>query len=217
VKVPFARIGSRVDQLLRVDTGGRRAGDVADVIGAGPARTQPQILNRLDDGDRILGLDLAHLQIGARRHMGIAAGVSLGEVPDARELPMLEDAVGDAQAAHICRLVRCAVEQAVEAPAEIIVGFRRLVVCGLRFQALIAVERMQFALELLRIGKLLAFFDEAILCAQMRGVGSYGLGRGRAVGTVTRRRASRARDLQSRHEAFQIALLFGIEFAGRRF
>ena len=77
-------------------------------------------------------------------------------------------------------------------------------------------KQWQFALELLRIGKLLAFFDEAILCAQMSNVSSHGLGRGRAVSTITRRRASRARDLQSRHEAFQIALLFGIEFAGCR-
>ena len=34
VEVPFARIGPRVDQLLRVDAGGRRAGDVADIVGA---------------------------------------------------------------------------------------------------------------------------------------------------------------------------------------
>src|SRR4029450_3717329 len=127
--------------------------------------------------------------------MGIAAGVSLGEVADACELPVLEDAVGDAQAAHICRLVRCAVEQTVKSPAEVIVGFRRLVVCGLRFQALIAVERMQLALELLRIGKLLAFFDEAILRAQMSRIGSHGFGRSRAITAVTRPRSSRARAL----------------------
>jgi len=37
VKVPFARAGARVDQLLRVDAGGGRAGDVADIVRAGPA------------------------------------------------------------------------------------------------------------------------------------------------------------------------------------
>src|SRR5215475_7113519 len=148
--------------------------------------------------------------------MGIAAGVSLGEVADAGELPVLEDAVGDAQPAHISRLVRCAVEQTVKSPAEVVVSFRRLVVCGLHFQPLIAVERMQLALELLWVGKLLAFFDEAILRAQMSGIGSHGFGRSSAITAVTRRRASRTRDLQSRHEAFQIALLFGIEFAGCR-
>src|SRR5262249_22783697 len=37
VEVPLARIRSRIDQLLRIDAGGRCAGDVADVVGAGPA------------------------------------------------------------------------------------------------------------------------------------------------------------------------------------
>ncbi len=34
VEVPLARIGARVDQLLRIDARGRGAGDVADVVGA---------------------------------------------------------------------------------------------------------------------------------------------------------------------------------------
>ena len=45
VEVPFARVGPGVDQLLRVDAGGRRAGDVADVVGAGAARAQAEVLN----------------------------------------------------------------------------------------------------------------------------------------------------------------------------
>ena len=45
VEVPFPRVRTGVDQLLRVDAGGRCAGDVADVVGAGAARTQPQVLN----------------------------------------------------------------------------------------------------------------------------------------------------------------------------
>ena len=53
VEVPFARKGPRVDQLLRIDAGGRRAGDVADIVGAGAARAQPEILDRLDHGDRV--------------------------------------------------------------------------------------------------------------------------------------------------------------------
>src|SRR5208282_4714729 len=47
VEVPFARIGARIDQLLRVDACRRRASDVADIVGAGAARAQPQILDRL--------------------------------------------------------------------------------------------------------------------------------------------------------------------------
>ena len=46
VEVPFARIGPRVDQFLRIDAGGRRAGDVADVVGAGAARAQAEVLDR---------------------------------------------------------------------------------------------------------------------------------------------------------------------------
>ena len=89
VEVPFARIGARVDQFLRVDAGGRRAGDVADIVGAGAARAQPQVLHAFDHGDRVLGLDLADLQIGARRDMRVAAAVALGEIGDAGELRAL--------------------------------------------------------------------------------------------------------------------------------
>ena len=34
MEMPFARIRTRVDQFLRIDAGGRRAGDVADIVGA---------------------------------------------------------------------------------------------------------------------------------------------------------------------------------------
>ena len=106
VEVPLARIGPRVDQLLRIDAGGRRAGDVADVVGAGAARAQAEVLDPLDHGDGVLRLDLAHLQVGARGDVGIAAGIALGEIGDAGELRVLEDAVRDAQPAHVGLLVR---------------------------------------------------------------------------------------------------------------
>ena len=86
VEVPFARVGPRVDQFLRVDAGGRRAGDVADVVGAGAARAEAEILDRLDHRDGVLRLDLADLEIGAGRDMRIAAAVALGEVGEAGEL-----------------------------------------------------------------------------------------------------------------------------------
>ncbi len=38
VEMPFAGIGPRIDQLLGVDPSGRRASDVADIVGAGAAR-----------------------------------------------------------------------------------------------------------------------------------------------------------------------------------
>ncbi len=65
-----------------------------------PRAHEPEILNAFEHGDRVLGRDLADLQVGARRHMGVAAAVALGEVGDAGELPMVEDAVRDAQPAH---------------------------------------------------------------------------------------------------------------------
>ena len=54
VVVPFARIRPRVEHFLRIDAGGRRAGDVADVVGARAARTQTEIQDRLDHVDGVL-------------------------------------------------------------------------------------------------------------------------------------------------------------------
>ena len=75
VEVPGAGKRPRIDQLLRVDSRRRRAGDVADVVGAGAARAQPEILNAFEQRDRVLGRDLTDLKVGAGRHMGIAAAV----------------------------------------------------------------------------------------------------------------------------------------------
>src|SRR4029077_16348795 len=94
------------------------------------------------------------------------------EERDREELPVGEDAVRDAQPAHIGFLRRRAVEQAEEAPAEIIVGLRRLVLGGLVFELLVAVERMQFALEFFRVRQLAAGLDGAVLGAQRSGVGA---------------------------------------------
>ena len=84
VEVPLARVRPRVDQFLRIDAGRRRAGDVADIVGAGAARAQAEVLDRLDHGDGVLRLDLADLQIGARGHVRVAAAVTLGEIGEAR-------------------------------------------------------------------------------------------------------------------------------------
>src|SRR5579863_6900177 len=100
--------------------------------------------------------------------MRIAAGKALGEIADARELPVRKNAVGNTQPTHIGFLRRRAVEQAEEAPAEIIVGLRRLVLGGLVFQLLVAVERMQLALEFFRVRQLAAGLDGTILGAQRR-------------------------------------------------
>ena len=170
VEVPFARIGARVDQLLRVDAGGRRAGDVADIVGAGAARAEPQVLHRLDHGDRILRFDFADLQIGARGDVGVAAAIALGEIGDAGKLRGLEDAVRHAQPAHIGVLVRRDVKQAEETPTEIVRRFRVFVLGGEALEPLVGIERMLVALELLRVGQLAAGLEHAVLCFQRGGI-----------------------------------------------
>ena len=73
VEVPFARIRPRVDQLLRIDTGGRCAGDIADIVGARTARAKAEILDFFEHENCVFRLDLAHLQIRARGDVAIAA------------------------------------------------------------------------------------------------------------------------------------------------
>ena len=187
VEVPLARIGPRVEQFLRIDAGGRRAGDVADVVGAGAARAQAEIGDRLHHVDGVLRLDLADLEVGAGGDMGVAAAITLGEVGEARELPVLEDAVRNPQAAHVRALRRRDVEQAVVAPAEIVRRLRRFVLLGLLLQPAIGVERMLLALELLLVVELAAGFDGAVLRAQMLGVGT---GRLRCAGCAAAARPS---------------------------
>src|ERR1700682_882074 len=130
---------------------------------------------------------------------------------------MRKNAVGNAQAAHIGLLRRCAVEQAEEAPAEIVVWLWRLVLGGLVFELLVAVERMQLALEFFRVRQLAAGLDGAILGAQRRGVGANRLccyytclGRRRAIAGCSSRCL---RDLQAGHEAFKITFLLWLEIS----
>src|SRR5256885_13518949 len=89
--------------------------------------------------------------------------VSLREAREPVELPMGENAVGDAQPTHIGTLRRCAVEQAVVAPAEIVGRLRSFVLGGLLLQPLIGIERMLLALELFLVAQLAAGLDGAVL------------------------------------------------------
>ncbi len=101
VIMPFTRVRPGVDQFLRIDTGGRRARDVADVVGAGAARTESEILNALDQRHRMLRRNFAKLQIGARGDVAERPAQLFGQIRQPSELPVLEDAVGDAQPAHV--------------------------------------------------------------------------------------------------------------------
>ena len=190
VKMPFARERAGVDQFLRIDAGGRRAGDIADIVGAGAARAQSEILNRLDHRHRVVRFNLADLQIGAGRDMGVAAAIALGEIGNAGELRRLEDPVRDAQAAHIRILVRRDIKQAEEAPAEIVGRLRIFVALAELLQALVAVERMLLALELFLIGKLLAGGEHTVLRFEGAASGPVGSGRRRGHLQPERRRRS---------------------------
>jgi hypothetical protein len=83
---------------------------------------------------------------------------------------MIENAVRNAQPAHIGFLRRRAVEQTEEAPAKIVVGFRRFVIRSLLLQPFVSIERIKVTFELFRIGKFTAGFDNAILRAQRGGI-----------------------------------------------
>ncbi len=156
VVVPFAGIFAGIQQFLRIDPGGRRSRDVADVVGAGTARAQAEVLNALDQRHGMFRRDFADLQIGARGDMAERPAQSLGEIGHPGELPVLQDAIRDPQPAHVGILRRRDIEQAKIAPAEIIRRRRRRVVERLLLQPRIGVERMFFALEFFLVGEFLA-------------------------------------------------------------
>ena len=217
VEMPFARVGTRVDQLLRIDARGGRAGHVADIVGAGAARAEAQILDRLDHGDGVAGFDFADLDIGARRHMRVAAAITLGEIGNAGELCGLENPVRDAQPAHVGVLIRRNVEQTEEAPTEIV---RRLwvFIWPRAPSSALGIEGMFVALELFLIGKFAAGSERAVLRFERRSVGAGRLGWRRRSGRSRRNSAGNAScrlgDLHAGNEPFEIALLLGVEIAG---
>ena len=120
VKMPLPGIFAGVDQFLRIDPGGRRARDIADVVGAGTARAQAEVLDALDQRHRILGRNFTNLQIGAGGNMAEWPTQPLGEIGHSRQLPVLQDAVGNPQPAHVGILRRCDIKQSVIAPAKVI-------------------------------------------------------------------------------------------------
>ncbi len=215
--MPFAREGPRVDQLLAADARCGVAGHVADIVGARAARIQPNILQPLDDIGRVLGRDLTNLQVGAGGDMRIAAAEPIGEIGHAGELPMPQNAIRDAQAAHVAFLRRRDVEEAIIPPPEIIWRLWKFIARRLALQLLIGVERMLFALPLLLIGEFLAGRDHRILRRQMRrvGTGRRRVGRRSSGRDETKRGQSvlRARRLDSGDKALKIAFLVWSEIA----
>src|SRR5438105_15400944 len=91
---------------------------------------------------------------------------------------MLQDAVRHPQSAHERILRRRDIEQPEITPAEIVRRCRRRIAPRLVLQALIGIERMAFALELLLVGELLARGGELVLRLEVRGIWSGRLGIG---------------------------------------
>ena len=206
VIVPFAGIFAGVQQFLRIDAGGRRARDVADVVGAGTARAQAEILDAFDQRDRILRRDFAHLQVGAGGDVGERSAQGLDQVGHSRKLPVLHDAVGNPQPAHVGILRRPDIEQPVIAPAEIVRRRRPRVEQRLFLQPRIGVERMLLALPLFLVDEFLAGGEHPVLRLDVRCLRPARLGGGFAGGRATEATPDPA-DLQARGEAFEVAFL----------
>ena len=161
----------RVDQLLRVDAGGRAAGDVADIVGARAARGEAERLHGEQQVDRMVGRDLADLQVGARRHVGIAAAEGVGGIGQAAHLPGVQDAVGHAQPAHEGILGRRDVEKPMILGQENIDALGELALLGALDDLVPAVERMALALGLLLRDQLAAGRPTAVLRSVLQRVG----------------------------------------------
>ena len=63
-----------------------RAGDVADVVGAGAAVDDAAVVQGHEHVGGVRRADLADLEVGAGGDVGVAAAELLGEVGDAAEL-----------------------------------------------------------------------------------------------------------------------------------
>ena len=216
VIMPFAGILARVEDFLRIDPGGRRSRDVANVVGAGTARAQAEILDTFDQGHSMLGRNFAHLQIRAGSDVAERPAQLLGKIGHPRELPVLHDAVRNPQTAHVGILRRCHVKQTVIAPAEIIGGARRRVVLRLLPQPRISIERMFVAFEFFLIGEFLAGRSNLVLRLEMRRIRSAWIGICLA-GSAAAKAAPDPADLQAGGETFKVAFLLVGEVDGNGF
>jgi hypothetical protein len=170
VIVPFPRERPGVAELLRIDSRGGRPGDVSDIVRTRSARTQANVLDGFDGVGGVRRHDFANLQIGPRRDMRVAAAEPGGDIGDARELPIGQDSIGNAQTQHVARLRRRDIEEAEIAPAEIVVGLGKRAGLRLRLEARVGVERMLAAFPFFLIGKLNARRDGRVLRGDMSGV-----------------------------------------------
>ena len=110
---------AHVEQLVGVETAVGRRGDVADVVGAGAARGEAELLESHQDADDVARTEFAELEIGAGGDVAVSAA-PLREVGEAVELVRGDFAGRQPQAEHEAVLRRRDMEEAVEFEAEAI-------------------------------------------------------------------------------------------------
>src|SRR5277367_6121376 len=124
---------------------------------------------------------------------------------------MLQDAVGNAQAAHIGVLRRGDIKQAVIAPAKIVCRRRWRVGQRLLLEPRIGIEGMLLTLELFLVDEFFARGQNLVLRLDVRGFRADRLGIGLASATQA---APDLADLQASRETFEVTLLLVGKFDG---
>ena len=154
---------ARVDQFLRIDPGGGRGGDVADVIRPGASVDDAQLVQAHEHIGRVLGADFANLQIRAGGNIRISAAEFLGQIRDAAELRRCADPAGESQAAHERILGRRDIEHPLELHQEHVRPFGESSVAGVIQHKVPRIQSVHISLRLLFGAELLARCDETIL------------------------------------------------------
>ena len=156
--VVVQRVGERrdVDEFGGIKARNRRSGDVANVVGAGTARSQAQRLHVVENAHNVFGLKLANLQIGARRDVGAAGTPVFGDIGQAAQLVCSENAAGNAQPQHERVLRGRNIKKPVKLESEHVFGCGRTVFVGMCKQFVPDIERILLVLPQLfaaQVGK----------------------------------------------------------------
>ncbi len=162
----------RVVEFLRVDAGGRAAGNVADIVGARATCGETEFLYGQQKIDRVLRRNLANLQVGARRHIGIAAAERIRRIGQAAHLPGVQDAVGNAQPAHEGIFGRRDEEQPVILGEEDVDALGELPGLGAAHHLVPPIQRMSRALGGFLGHQLAARRHGAVLGSVLQGIGT---------------------------------------------
>ena len=212
VVVQRVREGPRVQQLLRVEAGGRRRGDVADVVHATALRGEAERLQAREDVDQVRRANLANLQVRACGDGGLAVAIIVRDVRQAAHLHRREFTRRDAAAEHEAVLRGRYVEHPEVAEAKRVFLVRQFPRLRVRENTVPAVQRMLLVLPTLLLGHVAErrAIDGLLgkIRAALRRVAGELSGRGRA--DIGMQAALR----HTRHEAGEKFLLLGGERPG---